>query len=185
MDDPYMFFLLFYGDSLCLPCLLNPWYLLILNFDKKWQYLNDRYVYPSWSQSEEHELFSNIADNVVGDDFQNVEVHSFAESFALPDDDDITFLNAEGGRAVDWNISVPLFVSVVLGNIMKVISADDDSPLHFGGDDDALQNFASDWHVGGEWALLIDVGGFDCLFWCSEAEADVFEIAYTWRGFLG
>lgn len=80
---------------------------------------------------------------------------------------------------MDWYIPVPLFVSVVLGYVMQVVSPDDDGPLHFGGDDDALEDFASDGDVGGEGALLINVGGFNCLFRSPEAKPDVLEVAHT------
>ena len=69
------------------------------------------------------------------------------------------------------------FVSIVFGDIVKVVSSDNDGSLHFGGDADAFQDSASDGDVAGEGAFLIDVGGFDGLFGSSEAESDVLEVS--------
>ena len=46
-------------------------------------------------QSEEHELFSDITDDLVGDDFQNVETDGLAERSAFTDNNDVTFLDSE------------------------------------------------------------------------------------------
>ena len=51
-----------------------------------------------------------------------------------------------------------LFVSVVLWNVVKIISSDDNGSLHFSGDADTLENFSSDGYVAGEWAFLINIG---------------------------
>ncbi len=72
-----------------------------------------------------------------------------------------------------------LFVSVVLGNVVKVISSDNDGSLHFSGDANTLEDSASDGDVAGEGAFLIDVSGFDGLFGSSEPKSDVLEIPDT------
>ena len=69
------------------------------------------------------------------------------------------------------------FISIVFGDIVKIVSSDDDGSLHFGGDADAFQDSASDGDVAGEGAFLIDVSGFDGLFGSSEAEPDVLEVS--------
>ena len=53
------------------------------------------------SCSEEHELFSDVTDNNVWDDFQYVEANGLAKRSALTNNDDISFLDVEGWRAVD------------------------------------------------------------------------------------
>ena len=120
-------------------------------------------------QSEEHELFSDITDDLVGDDFQNVETDGLAERSAFTDNNDVTFLDSESWWAVDWDVSVSFFVSIVFGNVMKVISSDDDGSLHFGWDADTLEDSSSDGDVAGEGAFLINVGGFDGFLGGSEA----------------
>lgn len=66
------------------------------------------------------------------------------EGPALADDDDVTLLDGEGGRAVHWDVPVSLLVSVIFGHVVEVVAPDHDGPLHFGGDADALQDLASD-----------------------------------------
>ena len=80
---------------------------------------------------------------------------------------------------MDWNVSVSLFVSVVLGDVMKIISSHDDGSLHLGWDADTLQDSSSDRNVAGEWAFFINVSRFDGLFRSSESKSDVLEISDT------
>ncbi len=58
---------------------------------------------------------------------------------------------------MSWYISMSLFVSVVFGDVMQVISPDDNSALHLGRDDDSLKNFASNGDSRGEGTFFIDV----------------------------
>ena len=71
------------------------------------------------------------------------------------------------------------FVSIVFGDVVEVISSDDDGSLHFGGDADTLEDSSSNGDVAGEGTFLINVGGFDGLFGSSESESDVLEISDT------
>lgn len=77
------------------------------------------------------------------------------------------------------------FVSVVFGDIVKVIFADDDGSLHFGGNDDSLQDFASDGHTAGEGAFLIDVVALDGFLGGSEVETNIFVVPHTGGSLLG
>ena len=45
------------------------------------------------NQSEEHELFSDVTDDFVGDDFEEVETDSLAERSAFTNHGDVTFLD--------------------------------------------------------------------------------------------
>ena len=76
-------------------------------------------------------------------------------------------------------VSVPLLVPVVFGDVVKVVPPDDDGPVHFGGNDDALEDLASDGDVAGEGAFLIDVVAFDGLLGGLEAKSHVFVIPHT------
>ena len=136
-------------------------------------------------RSEEHELFSDVTDNFVGNDFKNVEADCLADRSAFTNDDDVTFLNCESWRAVNWDVSVSLLVSVVLGNVVKIISSDNDGSLHLCWNANTLQDSSSDWYVAGEWAFFINVSGFDGLFGGSESESDVLEISDTGSGLFG
>ena len=138
-----------------------------------------------FTESEKHELFSNVTNNYVWNDFQYVETDSLAKRSAFTDDDDISFLNVESWWAVNWNVSVSLFISVVFWDVVKIISSDDNGSLHFSWDANTLENFTSDWDVAGEWAFFINVSGFDSFLWGSESKTDVFEISDTTWGLFG
>ena len=133
-------------------------------------------------KSEEHELFSDVTDDFVGDDFKDIEADSLAEGSAFTNHNNVSFLDGEGWWAVNWYVSVSLFVSVVLGHVVEVISSDDDGSLHLSWDADTLENSSSDWNVAGEWAFLIDVGRFDGLLGGSESESDVLEVSDSGGG---
>lgn len=55
------------------------------------------------------------------------------------------------------DVGMSLLVSVVLLNIVKVVSSHDDSSLHLGGNDYSLDDSSSDGNVTGEWAFLVNV----------------------------
>lgn len=62
---------------------------------------------------------------------------------------------------------------------MKIISSDNNSPLHFGRDDNTLQDFSPNGDIAGERAFLIDIFRFNGFFGSSEAQSDVFEVSDT------
>lgn len=134
------------------------------------------------NQSEKHKLFSDVTDDFVWDNFQDIEVNGLAEWSAFTNDDNISFLNGEGWRAVDWKISVSFFISIVFWNVVEIISSDDDGSLHFCGNTDTLEDLSSDWNVAGEWALFVNICGFNGFFRSSESESDVFKVSDTGGG---
>lgn len=99
-----------------------------------------------------------VLGSLVGDD---VEPDGLGEGTALSDSDDVTLLDVEGGGAVGGKVLVTLLETTVLGDVVEVVPADDDGVLHLGGDDDALQDAATDGDVAGEGALLVDVVALD------------------------
>lgn len=48
-----------------------------------------------------------------------------------------------------------LLVSLVLWNVVEVVTANDEGSVHLGGDDDTAEDTATDRHETGEWALLV------------------------------
>lgn len=50
---------------------------------------------------------------------------------------------------------MPLLVTVVLGDVVEVFTADDDGTVHLGRDDTAGQDTATDGDKTGEGALLV------------------------------
>jgi len=56
---------------------------------------------------------------------------------------------------VGGEVLVALLVTVVLGDEVEVLAADDDGAVHLGGDDGAGEDTAADRDLAGEGALLV------------------------------
>jgi hypothetical protein len=83
----------------------------------------------------------------------NIESNSLGERSALADSDNITLTDvAEGGGAMNRQVAMSLLESSVLGDVVEVVSADDDGSLHLVGDNQALQDTTTDRHVASEGA---------------------------------
>lgn len=104
---------------------------------------------------------------------------------ALADDDDVSFLDSEGGGAVHGDVSVPLFVTIVFGDVVEVITPYDDGPLHLGGDGNSLEDLSPDGDVAGEGALLVNIAGFNGFLGGLEAQSNILEVSNTGGGLLG
>ena len=61
-----------------------------------------------------------------------------------------------------------LLESVVLLDIMQVISSQDDSSVHLVGENDTLEDSTSDGDIGGEWALVVNIVALDSISWSLE-----------------
>lgn len=85
----------------------------------------------------------------------------------------VTNLDSESRRAVGGKVLVSLLVSSVLGNVVEVLSSDDDSVGHLSRVDDTVKDSASDRDVTSEGALLVDVGAVDGLVGGLETETDI------------
>lgn len=70
-----------------------------------------------------------------------------------------------------------LLVTVVLADVVEVVTTDDDGALHLVGDDNTGQNTAGDVDLTGEGALLVDVAAELGLTGSLEAVADVLDPA--------
>lgn len=81
--------------------------------------------------------------------------YSLGQGTALADGNPVTLLNTESGRDVSSKVLVPLLVTVVLGDVVEVFTADDDGTVHLGRDDTAGQDTATDGDKTGEGALLV------------------------------
>jgi hypothetical protein len=108
----------------------------------------------------------------VGD---NIESNSLRKGAALTDGDNITILNGECRRAVGCDVLMPLLVSAVLDDVVKVIPSDNDSVLHLGGDHHTIQNSSTDGNIAGEGALLVDKVGLDGTVGSLDSETDVLD----------
>lgn len=83
------------------------------------------------------------------------QLYSLGQRTALADGDLITLLNTESGRNVGRDVLVALLVTVVLGDVVEVVTADDECAVHLGGDDSAGEDTATDGNETSEGALLV------------------------------
>lgn len=88
-------------------------------------------------------------------DDRNGSTYGLAQGTALADGNPVTLLNTESGRDVSGKVLVPLLVTVVLGDVVEVFTADNDGTVHLGRDDTAGQDTATDGDQTGEGALLV------------------------------
>lgn len=131
-----------------------------------------------FSELRNSRLYLELAELLVGlasggGDLQDVESNSLGDRSALTNGDNIADLDTEGWGNVSWDVLVSLLVSVVLWNVVQVVSSDDDSTVHLGGDDNTRQDLTTDGDVTGEWALLVDVRTLDGGLWGLEAQTNV------------
>jgi len=62
---------------------------------------------------------------------------------------------------VNTNILMPLLEPPVLTDVMKVVTSDNNSPLHLGRNNKSFENSSANGHVSSEGALFINVVSFD------------------------
>lgn len=87
--------------------------------------------------------------------FLGFKTYSLGEGTALANSDPVTLLNTESGGDVSSEVLVALLVTVVLGDVVEVLAANDDGTVHLGGDDTAGQDTATDRDETSEGALLV------------------------------
>ena len=75
------------------------------------------------------------------------------------------------------HVGVPLLESVVLLDVVQVISSEDDSSSHLVRKNDTLEDSASDRNIRGEWALLVNVRSGEGLLWGLEAKANLLGVS--------
>lgn len=109
----------------------------------------------------------------VRSNLQDVESDSLGDWSTLTNSDNVTDLNTESWGNVNWNVLVSLFVSVVLWNVVQVVSSDDDGTVHLGGDNDTGQDLTTDGNQTSERTLLVDVRTLDSGLWGLEAQTGV------------
>lgn len=97
--------------------------------------------------------------------FYDVESNGLGDWSTLTNGNDVTNFDTESWGDVNWNVLVSLFVSVVLWNVVQVVSSDDDSTVHLGGDDGTSQDLTTDRNQTGEWTFLVNVRTFNGGSW--------------------
>lgn len=123
-------------------------------------------------------LFSRRSEDLVLFDFEDIETNGLRQRPALSSSDDISLLDAlKARRDVNRNVFVSFFKTVVLCDVVEVISSNDDGPFHFVRNDHSLDDATSNRHVAGERTLLVDVVALLGLLRRGKAEPDVLPIA--------
>ena len=87
--------------------------------------------------SEEDELLLHVSFDFLWFNFQDIESDCLWEGSALSYSHYISFLDSESRGTVNGKVSVSLFESVILLNIVKIISSDDNCSLHLSRYDDS------------------------------------------------
>lgn len=91
----------------------------------------------------------------------------------------------ESRRQVSGDVLVTLFVTVVLGDVVKVVATNNDGALHLGGDDNTSQDTALDVDFTNPGALLVNVGAVLGSLGGLEAVTNILEPALLVSGVLG
>ena len=124
---------------------------------------------------EDSEDFAGTSGHrLVRDD---VEADGLGEGSALANSDDVTDVDFEGRRDMAGDVRMALFETVVLLDVVQVVTANDDRTVHAGGHNDAFEDGATDGYVSSEGAFLIDVVSIDRSTRRLEAKADVLVVA--------
>ena len=90
--------------------------------------------------SEEHEDLLDVTFNVLNLLSDDVESNSLGEGSALTDGDNITSTESECWGAVDGDSSMSLLESVVLLDVVQVVTSDDNGSVHLSGDNNTPNN---------------------------------------------
>jgi len=114
---------------------------------------------------------------------ENVVANGLRERPALADGDDVANFDVPEGRAeVHRHIAMPLLVTLVLANVVKVVSSNNDGALHLHLYDNSCENATTNKNIAGEWTLLIDVVSIDSFTRRLEAKTNVLDISDVFLG---
>eukprot|EP01084_Bolivina_argentea_P261752 442478_1 len=114
----------------------------------------------------------------LGDVLEDVVADGLGQGAALANNDVITVADTvEGGAHVNGEVLVALHVTLVLLDPVEVVAGDDQGVLHLLGLDLGADDAATDGHVTGEGALLVDVLALDGSLGGLEAQTDVLPVA--------
>lgn len=75
------------------------------------------------------------------------------------------------------DVSVPFLISVVFGDIVKIIPSDDKGPLHLCTNDNALKDLSPDGDIAGKGAFLVNILGFNSFLWSFESQSNILVVS--------
>ena len=123
-------------------------------------------------------MLSDISDNSVLFDTEDIEMNSLGKRSAFSNGDNISLLDSEAWRAVSNDVSMSLLISVILLNIVEIVSSNNDSVFHLvGRDGHGSKDLSSDVDISSEWTFLVNVVSLNSFFGSFESETDVSEIS--------
>ena len=97
--------------------------------------------------------------------FQNIIFHSFSQWTALTNCDNISYSHiSKTRRQMHGHIFMSLFKTIVFLNVMKIISTNNDSPLHLHFNNNTSKDTISDGNITSEWTLFVNVSTLFSLY---------------------
>ena len=103
-------------------------------------------------------------------DLEHIESDSLAQGPALSNSDNVSNLYIpETGGQVHRHVLVTLLKAIVLSDVMEIVPADDDIPLHLHLHHDTRQDPILDGDITSEGAFLVYVGALNGFFGCLKA----------------
>ena len=132
------------------------------------------------------ELGELLALDVTGllGNLEDVEADSLGEGTALADNHAVALVDPEAGGHVDGEVRVTLLETVVLGDVVEVVTPDDARPPHLCRHNNAVKNPPADRDRPSEGALLVNVRPVDRLIGGGKPEPDVLHIPLSGLGKL-
>ena len=79
---------------------------------------------------------------------------------------------------MDRDVTVTFFVTSVLGDVVEVITTDDNGAFHLAGDHKTFKDTSSNGHVSGKGAFFIHVVTFDGGLWCFKSKTNGSVVAW-------
>lgn len=104
---------------------------------------------------------------------KNVESNGLRKRTALTNSDNITLSNTESRGNVGSKVLVTLLVTVVLRDVVEVLTSQDDGTVHLGRDDSSSEDLSTDRDKTNEGALLVNVGSLDGLLGGLETKTNI------------
>jgi len=104
---------------------------------------------------------------------ENVESNGLAQRSALANNDLVTLLNTERRRYMGGYVLVALLVTVVLRDVVEIVTPDDKCSVHLGGDNGTAQDTSTDGDETSERAFLVNIGALNGGLGGLEAQSNI------------
>jgi hypothetical protein len=112
--------------------------------------------------SEEHELFLDTTNDSIRYNLKDIESNCLRDRSTLAKDNDISFFDLEARGDMHREVRMSLSESVILLDVMEVISSNNDGSIHLARDNHTLQDLTSDRHIASERTLLVYIHSINC-----------------------